>query len=348
VEQPDANATGLLVLMCAEPKDRYVKEWGMKEWPVQGVPWQVHFDNDRKYTSKLIYVGLTQNGIKPTYRPKGQPRYGGILERLFRTVEEKYIHERPGTTKSSVEKRGAYDSGMHADLTINEFTREFALAIDEYHHTLSKNLDGKTPLEEWKRMVSLHGTPRRLSDHDAWRFRVRLLPCVKRTIGKDGIEFFGRKYGSDELDREEMPDAEGNVLVRFDPENTNEIYLFDRRTGDFLAVPALKQTDEPVVLSQWILARHELEHEGNQSPSEEATLERYKERMIRLRDHAVSSRTAARKLESIERRSGLSERHKKMANDPPKDQRQAEQTIEFTPNPTALSGITPVRDQSEV
>ena len=61
--------------------------------------------------------GAKNAGIAIEWRPPGQPRFGGHIERLIGTQMGR-LHLLPGTTFSNEQELGDYNSKRHAALTL--------------------------------------------------------------------------------------------------------------------------------------------------------------------------------------------------------------------------------------
>jgi putative transposase len=67
-------------------------------------------------------------GVAVEWRPPGEPRFGGHIERLIGTQVGK-LHLLPGTTFGNPAERDEYDSRRHSALTLRELERCIALDI---------------------------------------------------------------------------------------------------------------------------------------------------------------------------------------------------------------------------
>ena len=72
-------------------------------------------------------------GVQLEHRPPGQPHFGGHIERSIGTMMGA-VHLLPGTTFSSVSKRGTYESEERARLTMPELERWLTLQISGVYH----------------------------------------------------------------------------------------------------------------------------------------------------------------------------------------------------------------------
>lgn len=306
MKPPDANTNGLTILMCAKRKDEYVEQYGMSEWPVHGIPGQLHFDNGKDLSARLIAAGCQAFNIQIMHRPVRNPRFGGLVERFFGTFERSFVHDLPGTTKSSPREKGEYDSEKEACLTPEEFERLFLKFVDRYHHTRQEEL-GMSPIEKWREGVQQYGEPRKLPVEREEEFRLSFLPIANRTIQKDGITFEGLTYYSDRLlglSRRILGKEHRSVtyLIRYDPLDLRRIYVWDVKTNKYYRIPATTPISKPIVLHGMKKSRRELKEQGIAHPSVGLQLEQYKkDQAATIENAALLTKKQRRKAEQRKR-----------------------------------------------
>jgi putative transposase len=93
----------------------------------------------------------------------GRPHFGGHIERLIGTMMG-VVHLLPGTTFSSVDQKGAYESEKRALLTLPELERWLALQIAGVYHLSIYSALGKTPMAAWQAGIGRTKAPLRYSD----------------------------------------------------------------------------------------------------------------------------------------------------------------------------------------
>ncbi|HEY6793774.1 MAG TPA: DDE-type integrase/transposase/recombinase [Kineosporiaceae bacterium] len=156
LEAPSATSVGLCLAHMVTDKRAWLERLGVEAaWPMSGKPGEVYVDNAAEFHSEALQRGCDQHGIRLAYRPKGQPHYGGIVERVIGTMMQ-LVHELPGTTFSNPARRGGYDSAATACLTMTELQRWLALAVAAYHGQLH-GTTGQTPAAAWAAGVAATG-----------------------------------------------------------------------------------------------------------------------------------------------------------------------------------------------
>ncbi|MBI3860254.1 MAG: DDE-type integrase/transposase/recombinase [Thaumarchaeota archaeon] len=341
--QPNANDVGLVILQCALSKDNEVRQHELMEWPIQGVPWQLHFDNGKDFRSRSIAAGCAEFGINIMHRPVGTPRFGGYIERFYRTLEQGYIHDFPGTTKSDPDERGIYDSDKEARLTIDKLEALVWKSIDEYHITPHSEL-GMTPLQKWKEGVRSH-PPRQLSQDQTERFRMAFLPMEERTIQKDGIHFGGCEYYSPDLiSLLSTGLGKGNEKrkIRHDPLDVRYIYVFDKKEFRYHRLTC--GVHERISRREFLKARKERRTKAGFDPSEANVVSQYRKRVAELeKDDHVQSKRTLKEREIIRRENSKAERFAKTKATTQKEEPKPS-ALSYKPSSMELSGKVRIKN----
>jgi putative transposase len=226
---PSRLSTSLCILHAVFDKTAWLHEREIAEpWPVAGLPDTLHVDNGADFRSRAFQRGCEDAGVAITWRPPGEPRFGGHVERLIGTQMGR-LHLLPGTTFSNADERGEYDSRRHAALTLRELERSIALDIvGSYHQSIHGGL-GRPPLAVWREHEDR--TPLRLPD-DRQRFWLNFLPEDERTLRPTGIHLFGLRYWSPALSAD-VGRASRKLLVKYDPRDLSRIFV-RRPSGSFV------------------------------------------------------------------------------------------------------------------
>lgn len=130
IEGPGALAAGLCIAMSILPKDEWLREKGISEkytWPCHGMMRAIHTDNAKEFRGEMLRRACHEYGIVAELRPKGQPQYGGHVERAFGTFMKKVHEELPGATFSNVQDKVDYNSEGDAVMTLAALERWFAI-----------------------------------------------------------------------------------------------------------------------------------------------------------------------------------------------------------------------------
>ncbi len=132
---------------------REIAEW----WDnIRVMPYLMHMDNGRDFTSEEFQKWMEKNNVNTAYRPVGESQYGGHIERLFGTLNRKAFHNMTGNTKGSISERKNYKSENLAILTFEQLEAILLLSIIRYHATPSKE-DNISPRERWRQSYEING-----------------------------------------------------------------------------------------------------------------------------------------------------------------------------------------------
>ncbi|WP_287302469.1 DDE-type integrase/transposase/recombinase [Mesorhizobium sp.] len=116
MDAPSRLSTSLCLLHSVFDKSVWLREREIREpWPVAGLPTTVHVDNGSDFRSRAFKRGCEDAGMAIEWRPPGEPRFGGHIERLIGTQMGK-LHLLPGTTFSNEQELGEYNSKRYAAL----------------------------------------------------------------------------------------------------------------------------------------------------------------------------------------------------------------------------------------
>lgn len=257
MEAPSRLSTSLCLLHSVFDKSAWLREREITEpWPVAGLPETVHVDNGADFRSRAFKRGCEDAGIAIDWRPPGEPRFGGHIERLIGTQMGK-LHLLPGTTFSNAQELGEYDSKRHAALTLRELERYIALdVVGSYHQSIHSGL-GRPPLAAWREHEG--EIPLRLPQ-DRMRFWLTFLPEQERTLRPTGIHLFGLRYWSTALSAD-VGRSDHRLLVKYDPRDMARVFV-RRPSGNFVEARYADLTLPSITLREALTARRALLEKG--------------------------------------------------------------------------------------
>ena len=209
-------------------------------WPVWGKPVVLEYDQGPEHEAKGVQRGLRLHGIKSKIRAKGHPEHHGTIERLIGTMMRR-VHERRGTTFSTINERGDTEPDRLACLSLPELEQIIALEIDTYNHSThggiaDRPLDRylayyrRPDLPEERRVPPLLPVDRLLLD---------FLPYEHRRLTRSGLHLFRVDYSSRDLLplwRRQNQESIERIVV-YDPRSLATVWVIDDVTGDYIAVP---------------------------------------------------------------------------------------------------------------
>lgn len=257
MDAPSRLSTSLCLLHSVFDKSAWLREREISEaWPIAGLPDSLHVDNGADFRSQSFKRGCQDAGIAIDWRPPGEPRFGGHIERLIGTQMGK-LHLLPGTTFSNAQELGEYDSKRHAALTLRELERYIALDIvGSYHHSIHASL-GRPPIAVWREYEDV--IPLRLPQ-DRMRFWLTFLPEQERKLRPTGVHLFGLRYWSAALSGD-VGRANRRLLVKYDPRDMSRVFV-RRSSGNFVEARYADVTLPSVTLHEALAARRVLLAKG--------------------------------------------------------------------------------------
>ncbi len=189
---------------------------------VHGIPLGLYVDNAKVYHSNGLKAACYRTGIRLMHRKKGDPAGGGVIERLFQTIQDRFEAE------------------VRANdiLSLDDLNKAFAAFLaQDYHKTLHTEI-GTTPEKALKKGLHV------IRQVDLNTFCTSFMQAVKRTVHPTfaDVQLNKRYYKTD-------PRLRGDrVEVRFDPFSSQETVQIYSLKGVYLAEGQLHQrkTSDPI------------------------------------------------------------------------------------------------------
>lgn len=226
-------------------KVEFCKKYGIdikeEQWPCKHLPEIIIADRGEfeGYSVENLINNLDVK-IENTSPYRGDLK--GIVERSFRTTNEKIKHTTPGAIQKEFRKRGDRDYRLDATLTLEEFTKIYINIVLHYNskivdkYVMDKEMIEDeiipTPLQLWK--WGIENRKGRLKTVDRDVLRLNILPKGKASISRAGIRFKGLYYSSDKAIKEQwfIKNNVRNIDIVYDPRNMNNIYIpYDNGLG---------------------------------------------------------------------------------------------------------------------
>ncbi|UZP03730.1 transposase [Clostridium botulinum] len=227
-------------------KVEYCKEYGIsinqEQWPCKHLP-EIIIADRGEFEGYAVENLINNLNIKIENTSPYRGDLKGIVERSFRTTNEKIKHKTPGAIQKEFRKRGDRDYRLDATLTLEEFTKIYINIV--LHHN-NKIID-KYPMEKEMIADEISPTPSslwnwgienkkgRLKTVDREIFRLNILPTGKASISRAGIRFKGLYYSSDKAIKEQwfINLKVRSIKVVYDPRNINKIYILHNSGLDY-------------------------------------------------------------------------------------------------------------------
>lgn len=228
-------------------KVEFCRQYGIEisenDWPNSYLPETIIADRGefKGYTVENLINNLNIK-IENTSPYRGDLK--GIVERNFRTTNEKIKHTTPGAIQKEFRERGDRDYRLDATLNLNEFTSIMVYEI--LHHNksiiekyprekglISDNVS-PIPIEMWKWGLANRSCGFIKKDRDI--IRLNLMPHDSATITREGIKFKKLYYSCEEAIKEQWftNPQKMKVDIVYDPRNMNYIYISEDNGKGFI------------------------------------------------------------------------------------------------------------------
>lgn len=316
LEKPSAFTSGLAIAHAVLPKEGWLQELGLEklEWPCWGTMRKIHCDNAKEFRGTVIGRAAEEHDITIEHRPRGQPRYGGHVERGFRTFMKR-IHSLKGTTFSNIEEKAEYDSEGRAMLTRAELERWFTIYIAKYYPNHFHRGIKNTPLAKFKEGILGSdtqpgiGLPERIAD--PLSFMLDFMPFQERTVQEYGLLIDHIYYYDDALrpwiHAKDLvdPTKARKFVVRVIPRDMREVHFRDPTTNTYIAIPYRDRSHPPVSRWEILAAETKLRKMGYSNVNEALLFEA----ILEMRD---IEETAEKKTKTVRRQREKRERQPAM------------------------------------
>jgi len=313
LDPPGAMSTGLCIAHSILPKEEWLLRIGSTAtWAVWGEADAIHGDN--AFRIEMLQDSCHKRKINLIWRPIKKPRFGGHIERWVGTLGQA-IHYLPGTTFSNTKERGNYDSDKNACFTLSELELWLVEKIAAYHVEPHSQIE-MSPLERY-RIGVLKGAPghpavglrpRIVDPHAQILLQLDLMPVVRRTVQRYGVELNKIFYYGDELrgwidaNDPEHPKLKRLFEFRRFYRDISSIWFHDPKVDDYFEIPTRDSTFPAMSIWELHKLRRDAKRDGvkNSDIDEEYIKARYA-RMRDIEDQAVKKTKAARRQEERRR-----------------------------------------------
>ena len=312
LEKPNTLLTGCCITHSILDKKKWLADHKIDaQWPVYGLIDTIHTDNGKEFHGKALKRACEKYHINLTKRPVGTPRYGGHIERLFKTFNDTGIHTLPGTTKSNIVDKGEYDSEKKAVLTLFELETWFTeLVVNIYHHTVHSEL-GITPFEKYKEGILGNdttlgrGLPPKI-EHEL-QLKIDFLPYEERSVQKYGIQLFGILYYHDLLRKWiRQPDKtrrkSKQFTIKYDPRDLSSVFFYDPDMNSYITVP-YRNSSRPAI-SLWEL-REIKKRLADSAPTGQVTEDEIFEARIKMANIVENASKETKKIRRLKQKESV-------------------------------------------
>lgn len=281
-EKPNALLVGCCLTHCILDKNDWLRDHEIEgEWPVFGLIDTLHTDNGKEFRSASLKKSLERYNINHALRPVRTPRYGGHVERVFRTINDQ-LHQLPGTTFSNIQQRGEYQSEKKAVITLREIETWLTEFIVNVYHKKKHSSLGRTPLEQWTIGIMGDGLrpgaglPPRIENKVD--LKIDFLPFKEVTVQKYGIQLNNIFYFHDVLKKWiKQPDktrrGSQRFIVRYDPRDLSKIFFYDPDLLSYASIPYRDISHRPISIWELKAIKARLKEQQSRPVTEDDVFE---------------------------------------------------------------------------
>lgn len=289
LDPPGASSAGMAIFHSITRKEKWLAKLGVSmDWPVWGIMKMIHADNAKEFRGDMMQRFVRYARTKLVNRKVKTPRYGPHIERYFGKLAHSVKHL-PGATGSNIaEKAKKADPRKTARLTLADLELYLLSVIKEHINTPRKEL-GMSPLEKWKSYFFDRETGRQIQRlpaeaDDLARLRKELLPVTTRKLQHYGIQWDMLHYDSEALvvlRQRHAKTPEKDFIIRRDPRDLSEVYVWDEDSKVYLTVPL--RNPRGVAMSIWEhrAAKRHAQEKGHPRPDENDIFDAHRERSER-------------------------------------------------------------------
>ncbi|MCZ8122352.1 MAG: Mu transposase C-terminal domain-containing protein [Magnetospirillum sp.] len=221
------------------PKDPTMLESiGVKtNWPMHGVSSSIRIDNGKEYISTKVTKLVSALGIERVLCPPKTPRYKGVVERTFETLNDLGIHNFPGYTSGSPEKKGDARPERGPIFTLQQLKEHVLKLICDVYHTRPHGELELPPLRVWEEKT--RDMVMRLPPSRQHLWFLQHSTDTKK-LSRQGINIHGVTYNSYEA--RELLDVYGEnkkVEVRWDPNDIGQVFVKNPSTNRLVELPCV-------------------------------------------------------------------------------------------------------------
>jgi len=224
IKQPGSTEVALALRHAILPKN-YPDDYQLnKVWEICGPPFQYFFtDGGKDFRSKHLKAIGKKLGFQCELRDR--PPEGGIVERIFKTINTQVLKDLPGYTGANVQERPE-NAEKEACLTIQDIDRILAsFFCDIYNHEPYPKEPRDTRFERWFKGMG-EKLPQPLDERE---LDICLMKEAQRVVQAHGsIQFENLIYRGESLKayRGEF------VTLKYDPDHILTLYIYSCETDD--------------------------------------------------------------------------------------------------------------------
>ncbi len=217
-----------------------------------GVPDTIVVDNAWEFTQSSFPDACADAGISITWAAIADPKYKGIGERFFATLNSMVVHRLPGGLPFTPQRRQelGLDASKRAVLTLSQVRELLYQCIIEVYGKAKHRALGTAPENVWRKQAKVRGTTYAADIGALDRGLTKLGP--ERVLTREGIQLHGLTYRAPEplaglladlvphAPRRAGPRTGVKVKVKYDPHNLGQVLVYNQVRRTYVPLPCIQ------------------------------------------------------------------------------------------------------------
>jgi putative transposase len=152
-EAPSFVSVSRAIKHAISDKTEFLKQYPAVEgdWPCRGAFTEIAYDRGAEFESDLLEDALLELQIVGRGNPAGMPWYKGAVESFFKTVNQKFLDDKPGKVFANLFDSNEYDPLKNAVISFSDFLEAFYVWVVDIYMKSPHGVEEIVPYVAWKR-----------------------------------------------------------------------------------------------------------------------------------------------------------------------------------------------------
>lgn len=210
---------------------------------------EIVVDNGLELVGNAFEDTAADCGFSIRWAPVRSPTYKAVIERFFRTIDDRLLHKLPGSTLNPQALRDLeINPEAKAVLTLSELEALIWDVINLYHRDVHRGINA-CPSQLWEREVANHGIDVIADVSQLEKMAGAMEP--NRRLTRAGVEFLGLQFHDQVVTSALLNDLAGitprrgegrgsrsyTVKIKYNPANLGEIHVWNDRRKRYETLP---------------------------------------------------------------------------------------------------------------
>jgi len=220
-------------------KSDYLKRFPelRNQWLCKGVFNEIAYDRGREFDSNLLEEALLDLDIVGRGNPAAKAWYKGSIESHFKTINEKFLVNKPGKVFSDLTDSKEYNSEKNGVISFSALMEILVIwVVDEYQVSANSNFTAIPNLTWRQDLPFVDVTPINPDKLD-----IIFSENTTRKNNDKGIEYLYLHYDNDRLTKMRRRFGYRIEQIKINREDVGYIYVLDPSERVYFKVPAIDQ-----------------------------------------------------------------------------------------------------------